>query len=181
VTVVNETPEAWTPEKLRVGARLRDVRDGSELELSGAGLPPGAWSPGGSDAVALDLTLPGEGEWELLVDVVEARTDGIPGRGTPLVLPLSVCPRRAETWPAGRVVDLAYARFLGRHADASGRRLWVLRLAEAGSVDELAGSFRPDVGAAWPERRRSFFSALRTLMDRPETVRSAEFELSNLV
>jgi hypothetical protein len=181
VTVVNPTPEAWSPDRLRIGVRLRDVADGSERELAGAAFPPGARAPGGSDVVALELALPGEGRWELLVDVVDAAADGARARGAALAVPLCVHAARTETWPAGRVVDLAYARFLGRRADAPGRRFWVRRLSDAGNIDALAGSFCPEVGAAWPERRRSFLSGLRTLMDRPETSRSAEFELSNLV
>jgi molybdenum cofactor biosynthesis enzyme MoaA len=182
VRVANPTRHAWAPERFRIGVRLRDGAGRLVRELPGVALPPGAWSPGGSDAVALDVAIPGEGAWELLVDVVEEGVCWFSERGSaPLVLPVRACAAKPERWPAARVVDLAYARILGTHADLPGRRYWESHLAAGGRIEDLVASFRAIVGDAWPERRRAFLSALRTLLGGGKGSILPEFELSNLV
>jgi pyruvate-formate lyase-activating enzyme len=165
VTVENPTLHAWPAGRFRIGVRLRDSAGRLVRELPGIAVPPGASAPGGADTFILDVLLPAAGRAELFVDVVEEDVCWFSDRGSaPLVLPLEVSAGEAETWPVERVVDLAYARLAGTHADETGRRYWTRRLQEGAGIEDLVASFREVAALEWRSRRRAFQSGLSTLL-----------------
>ena len=167
VTVENPTAHEWPAGRFRVGVRLRDAAGRLIRELPGIAMPPGATQPGGADTFVLDAVLPEEARAQLHVDVVEERVCWFSERGSaPLVIPLEATAGAAEPWPVERVVDLAFARLAGRHAEPVDRRLWIRRLRAGGRVEQLMEALAAGAGAEWPSRRHAFISALRSLLDR---------------
>jgi pyruvate-formate lyase-activating enzyme len=182
VTVRNPTAHAWPAGRFRIGVRLRDAAGRFVRELPGIAIPPGASKPGGKDTVVLDVLLPGEGRAELYVDVVEERVCWFSERGSaPLVIPVAATAGAAESWPVERVVDLAFARLAGTHAEPADRRFWISRLRTGGYVEELVSALSSAAGAEWPSRRHAFLSALRTLLGQNSGEFSSDWSLISIL